>query len=103
MSEGDLAHWGLQEAEDVYDTIDFLSKQGWCNGSVCMAGNSWLSMSQINFVSRLSHPALKAVAPWESQTDAYRHFVARGGRPHIKGFHKMIEGGFAGMSHSHGL
>ena len=36
-SEGDLAHWGLQEAEDVYDVIDFVSKQSWCSGSVCMA------------------------------------------------------------------
>ncbi|THX49387.1 alpha/beta-hydrolase [Aureobasidium pullulans] len=95
-SEGDLAHWGLQEAEDVYDVIDFIFTQPWCSGSVCMAGNSWLSMAQINFVSRLSHPALKAIAPWESQTDCYRHFVARGGRPHIKGFHEMIKGGFAG-------
>ncbi|KEQ90234.1 hypothetical protein AUEXF2481DRAFT_45275 [Aureobasidium subglaciale EXF-2481] len=96
VSEGDLAHWGLQEAEDIYDVIEFISKQPWCSGSVCMAGNSWLSMAQVNFVSRLSHPALKAIAPWESQTDCYRHFVARGGRPHIKKFHEMIKSGFAG-------
>lgn len=54
-------------------------------------------MAQVNFASRLSHPALKAIAPWESQTDCYRHFVARGGRPHIKKFHEMIKGGFAGQ------
>ncbi|KAI5194259.1 hypothetical protein E4T38_09623 [Aureobasidium subglaciale] len=61
VSEGDLAHWGLQEAEDIYDVIEFISKQPWCSGSVCMA-----------------------------------HFVARGGRPHIKKFHEMIKSGFAG-------
>jgi uncharacterized protein len=33
-SEGDIAMWGLQEAEDVYDVIDWASKQRWCNGSV---------------------------------------------------------------------
>jgi predicted acyl esterase len=95
-SEGIIAHWGVQEAEDIYDVITWLSEQLWCNGSVVMAGNSWLAISQINFASRLQHPALKAIAPWESYNDPYRHFVSRGGRPHIPSFHKMIAGGFAG-------
>ncbi len=95
-SEGKIAHWGDQEAEDIYDTIEWLSTQPWCNGSIVMAGNSWLAISQINFASRMRHPALKAIAPWESYTDPYRHFIARGGRPHIPAFHKMICGGFAG-------
>ncbi|KEF54830.1 uncharacterized protein A1O9_09272 [Exophiala aquamarina CBS 119918] len=95
-SDGIIAHWGNQEAQDIWDVIDWLSQQPWCNGSVVMAGNSWLAISQINFTSRMSHPALKAIAPWESYTDPYRHFTARGGRPHIPGFHKIIAGGFAG-------
>jgi len=95
-SEGKIAHWGDQEAEDIFDTIDWLVRQPWSNGAVVMAGNSWLSISQINFASRLHHPGLKAIAPWESYTDPYRHFIARGGRPHIPSFHKMIAGGFAG-------
>ncbi|EXM21248.1 Xaa-Pro dipeptidyl-peptidase, C-terminal [Fusarium oxysporum f. sp. vasinfectum] len=95
-SEGVIARWGIQEAEDIYDVIDWLSKQPWCNGSIVMAGNSWLAISQINFASRMHHPALKAIAPWEGYTDLYRHYVARGGRPHIPGFHRMISNGFAG-------
>lgn len=95
-SEGIIAAWGLQEAEDVYDVIDWISKQPWCNGSVVMAGNSWLAIAQINFASRMHHPALKAIAPWEALTDPYRHFIARGGRPHITKFHQLIMGGFAG-------
>ncbi|KAF5684878.1 cocaine esterase [Fusarium circinatum] len=95
-SEGVIARWGIQEAEDAYDVIDWLSKQPWCNGSVVMAGNSWLAISQINFASRMHHPALKAIVPWEGYTDLYRHYVARGGRPHIPGFHRMISNGFAG-------
>ncbi|GAB1214050.1 hypothetical protein ATERTT37_003207 [Aspergillus terreus] len=97
-SEGIIALWGIQEAEDIYDVIDWVARQPWCNGSVVMAGNSWLAISQINFAARLSHPALKALAPWEMYTDPYRHFVARGGRPHIPGFHRMIGEGFAGPS-----
>ncbi|KLO82383.1 Uncharacterized protein LW93_9583 [Fusarium fujikuroi] len=95
-SEGVIARWGIQEAEDIYDVIDWLSKQPWCNGSIVMAGNSWLAISQINFASRMHHPALRAIAPWEGYTDLYRHYVARGGRPHIPGFHRMISNGLAG-------
>ncbi|KAL3440560.1 alpha/beta-hydrolase [Aspergillus insuetus] len=95
-SEGDISFWGDQEAEDIYDVIEWLTKQPWCNGSIAMAGNSWLAISQVNFASRLSHPALKALAPWESYTDLYRQVVARGGRPHLEKFHKLIIGGFAG-------
>lgn len=95
-SEGFTAHWGNQEAHDIWDVISWLAQQPWCNGSVVMAGNSWLAISQINFAARMHHPALKAIAPWECYTDLYRHFVARGGRPHIPGFHQMISGGFAG-------
>ena len=95
-SEGDVAFWGQQEAEDIYDTIDWLAKQPWCNGSVGMVGNSWLAHAQINFASRFSHPALKALAPMEGFTDVYRDVVARGGMPVNVAFSKMIVAGMAG-------
>jgi predicted acyl esterase len=79
FSEGTYFFWGEQEAEDIYDTIDFLSKQPWCNGSICMGGNSYLAKAQVNFASKQSHPALKALAPWEGFTDIYRQLLRRGG------------------------
>ncbi|KAK5043482.1 hypothetical protein LTR84_011951 [Exophiala bonariae] len=96
MSEGDIHFWGIQEAEDVFDTIDWVSKQPWCNGSVGMVGNSWLAISQINFASRLHHPALKALAPMEALNDPYRQLVTRGGKPHNMSFHKLLIDGMAG-------
>jgi uncharacterized protein len=96
QSDGIITYFGQQEAEDIYDVIDWLSAQPWCNESVVMAGNSWLALSQINFASRLAHPALKALAPWEGFSDFYRHTFNRGGRPHVRKFHKMITGGMAG-------
>lgn len=95
-SDGIVTYFGDQEAEDIYDVIEWLIKQKWCNGSVVMAGNSWLSLSQINFASRMKHSALKALAPWESFNDFYRHAFSRGGRPHLRKFHAMISGGMAG-------
>ncbi|KAF4309321.1 Peptidase S9/S15 [Botryosphaeria dothidea] len=96
-SEGDIVFWGQQEAEDIYDVVDWVYRQPWCNGSVAFAGNSWLAISQINFASRFSHPAVKALAPWEALTDVYRQNVIRGGVPRIK-FVEMILKGFAGHS-----
>ncbi|KAL2843693.1 Alpha/Beta hydrolase protein [Aspergillus pseudoustus] len=95
-SGGNVVFWGQQEAEDIYDTVEWISKQVWCNGSVGMAGNSWLAIAQINFASRLEHPALKAIAPWESRNDIYRDSLSRGGRKHNEGLHKYLLAGFAG-------
>ncbi|KAJ5355917.1 hypothetical protein N7517_010526 [Penicillium concentricum] len=97
-SEGNMVFWGQQEAEDIYDAIDWVSKQSWCNSSVGMAGNSWLAIAQINFASRLEHPALKAIAPWEGRNDMYRDSLARGGKKHNAGFQKFILAGFAGRN-----
>lgn len=91
-----LSYWGAQESEDIYDAIDWISRQPWCNGSVVMAGISWLAVAQINFASRLHHPCLKAIAPWEGLSDPYWQIIARGGRPHIPKFHRLIRSGFAG-------
>lgn len=96
FSEGTYFFWGDQEAEDIYDTIEFLSKQPWCNGSVCMGGNSYLAKAQVNFASRQTHPALKALAPWEGFTDIYRQLVRRGGFAMNNKFIAFYQWGVAG-------
>jgi len=103
MSGGNMTFWGQQEAEDIYDTIDWLSKQPWCNGAVAMAGNSWLAVAQINFASRLSHPALKALAPWEAMNDPYRDNIGRGGVPTDPGFLMMMLHGFSGSNRAENI
>ncbi|KAB8220024.1 Alpha/Beta hydrolase protein [Aspergillus novoparasiticus] len=86
----------FEEAVDIYDTITWVSEQSWCNGSVVMAGNSWLAISQLNFASRFQHPNLKAIAPWEGLTDLYDHQICRGGIPK-PAFGELILRGFAGV------
>lgn len=103
MSEGNIAFFGIQEAEDIYDLIDWLSRQPWCNGSVGMAGNSWLAISQINFASRLKHSALKALAPMEALNDPYRDLECRGGSPSNTAFHKFLMEGFAGPNYAENM
>ena len=103
MSEGNTPWWGIQEAEDIYDTIDWIVKQPWSDGSVAMVGNSWLAIAQINFASRLKHPAIKALAPMEALNDPYRDIVARGGMPSHVSFNKVIMSGFCGPSEAENM
>lgn len=50
------------ESNDIYDIIDWISKQSWCNGSVGMFGGSYTGFSQWSAAKKL-HPALKTIVP----------------------------------------
>ncbi|WP_130733708.1 CocE/NonD family hydrolase [Flavobacterium sp. J27] len=50
------------ETSDIYDVIDWLSKQSWCNGTVGMYGGSYTGFSQWATTKNV-HPALKTIVP----------------------------------------
>lgn len=50
------------EATDIYDIIDWISKQSWCDGSVGMFGGSYTGFSQWATAKNI-HPALKTIVP----------------------------------------
>lgn len=50
------------EGTDIYDIIDWISKQKWCNGSVGMYSGSYTGYSQWATVKNI-HPALKTIVP----------------------------------------
>ena len=50
------------EGKDIYDVIDWISKQRWCNGKVGMYGGSYTGFAQWAAVKRV-HPALKTIVP----------------------------------------
>lgn len=50
------------EGKDIYDIIDWISKQTWCNGKVAMYGGSYTGFSQWATAKNL-HPALKTIVP----------------------------------------
>jgi len=60
----DLNHYTPYENEetDIYDIIDWISKQSWCNGKVGMLGGSYTGFSQWAAVKNI-HPALKTIVP----------------------------------------
>jgi uncharacterized protein len=60
-SEGEHAPF-VREAEDGYDTLEWLGRQPWCNGKVGMYGDSYLAATQF-FVAPLGSPYLRALNP----------------------------------------
>ncbi|WP_163410396.1 CocE/NonD family hydrolase [Flavobacterium ajazii] len=51
------------DSNDVYDVIDWISKQSWCNGSVGMYGGSYNGFTQWAACKKM-HPALKTIVPY---------------------------------------
>jgi uncharacterized protein len=60
----DLKNYAPYEHEgtDIYDIIDWISKQAWCNGKVGMYGGSYTGFSQWATAKNI-HPALKTIVP----------------------------------------
>jgi len=50
------------DGNDVYDIIDWISKQSWCNGKVGMFGGSYTGFVQWSTVKKV-HPALQTIVP----------------------------------------
>jgi putative CocE/NonD family hydrolase len=72
------------DADDGYDSVDWLSKQPWSNGRVGMYGCSYMGDVQIIGAQR-RHPALKAMIPQAAGSSIgsaggqYKYFGARFG------------------------
>ncbi len=61
------------EITDIYDTIEWVAAQQWCDGNVGMMGPSVYSRSQY-YVAPLAPPHLKALNPAESAGDSRDYF-----------------------------
>ncbi len=53
---------GAREAEDGYDTVEWLAKQAWSSGKIGTYGCSYLGEVQI-YLALLNHPNLVAMIP----------------------------------------
>lgn len=66
-SEGETYPY-VHEADDGYDTIDWITRQLWSNGVVGMFGDSYYGWTQWAAVSS-GHPALRAIVPRMASAD----------------------------------
>ncbi|MFG2948380.1 CocE/NonD family hydrolase [Streptomyces adustus] len=60
-SEG-VTEFARHEPDDGYDTIQWITEQPWCDGSVVMWGDSYYGYTTIA-AAISGHPALKAISP----------------------------------------
>jgi predicted acyl esterase len=79
-SEGDPGTASVQDRDDFYDAIEWAGTQAWSNGNVGTNGVSYLAIAQWVAASG-NPPHLKAIVPWEGQSDAYREVLYHGGIP----------------------
>lgn len=72
------------ERKDGYDTIDWLAKQSWSDGSVGMIGGSYVGWVQWAAAVE-AHPALKCIVPQVSPPDLFFNFPIDHGVPMLFG------------------
>ena len=77
-SEGEFEFLGLREQADLYDVIEWIGSQRWCNGKVGGIGQSYYAMSQW-FMGIQNPPHLACIAPYDGLNDPYRFMGYPGG------------------------
>jgi uncharacterized protein len=79
-SEGHYDLFGKQEQQDLYDAIEWVAQQPWCDGNIGMSGVSYMGRSQL-FAAEQQPPHLKAIFPYDASCDFYRDACFHGGIP----------------------
>jgi uncharacterized protein len=80
-SEGVMADaFGAVESSDVYDLVEGLAGQSWCDGNVGVWGVSYGAITALR-AAAARPPHLRAVVAVEGSTDPYEHEVMRFGVP----------------------
>jgi len=75
-SEGVLAPYN-NEGQDGYDTIEWLTRQSWCNGRVGMVGGSYVGAVQWQAAVE-NPPGLAVIAPQATWSSFYRNLYLGG-------------------------
>jgi len=80
-SEGAASLFDEQNIRDFHEAITWAGTQTWSNGHVGLNGVSYLAISQ--WVAATKNPPvyLKAIIPWEGNTDGFREVLYHGGIP----------------------
>jgi uncharacterized protein len=100
-SDGTGALMSDQEGEDTHDLIEWAGAQPWSTGSVGLLGVSYLAVSQWK-AAATQPPSLRAIAPWEGFSNAYRGLLRPGGVPEV-GFLKLWNLGMKKTRQSYSL
>ena len=79
---GTLNPYSVQEAEDFYDSIEWIASRDWANGKVGTWGASYFGVNQ-PIVASLQPPSLKAMVVSAGDSQRYRQVLFTGGISNI--------------------
>jgi predicted acyl esterase len=77
-SEGSWQMEGPLEQQDLFDLVEWVARQPWCDGNVGMTGESYYAASQLRAATQRP-PHLKAIFPQCGSVDRYRDTYYVGG------------------------
>jgi hypothetical protein len=72
------SRYGAETVPDLYDIVEWVVAQPWCNGRVGAIGVS-VEGTASELLAATNHPAVRAVAPWFSDYNYYTDLVRPGG------------------------
>ena len=79
-SGGHYRYMDRREQRDLYEVIEWIARQAWCNGKVGGIGQSYYARMQW-FMAIQNPPHLACVAPFDGNVDTYRASAYTGGIP----------------------
>ncbi|WP_341916853.1 CocE/NonD family hydrolase [Hydrocarboniphaga effusa] len=79
QSQGSWEAFGEDEQADYAETVDWVAKQPFCNGSIGLFGVSYLGITTV-LTAAQQHPSIKAAFPIVPIGDGYRDIVFTGGQ-----------------------
>jgi uncharacterized protein len=79
-SAGSFGFLDRKDHEDLYDVIEWIGRQPWCNGGVGGIGQSYFCMLQW-FMGAMSPPSLACLGAHDGLSDIYRAGTHHGGIP----------------------
>jgi predicted acyl esterase len=80
-SEGAASLFDDQNIKDFHEAITWAGTQTWSNGNVGLNGVSYLAISQWVAATKNPPSYLRAIIPWEGNTDGFREVLYHGGIP----------------------
>jgi putative CocE/NonD family hydrolase len=81
--------FGEAENLDVYEVIEWLAGQDWCNGRIAMFGGSYLGVTQFMIAGK-QPPHLEAITPVVANIDMYKFLYPNGVMNTL--FYYMLDG-----------
>lgn len=79
-SGGEYHYQCKREQRDLYEVVEWLARQSWCNGKIGGIGQSYFARSQW-FMATQNPPHLGCIAPYDGHIDTYRDSAYTGGIP----------------------